>query len=221
MSVVPHNNPSLRAIRYPTAKQWWESLGSVPMDRIVFDPPPGSATEKDVLRLDDHEDRICELVDGTLVEKTMGYEESALGFELGRLVANFVRARKLGIVTGEAGMMRILERRVRIPDVAFVSKARLPGGKFPRKPIPDLAPDLAVEIISESNTAKEMAIKLNEYFAAGTKLVWYVDTRTRTVEVYESPKKRKTLRQTQTLTGGRVLPGFSVKLSELFGVLDE
>jgi Uma2 family endonuclease len=83
--------------------------------------------------------------------------------------------------------MRILKRRVRIPDIGFVSKARFAKLKKPRPPIPALAPDLAVEIISENNTAKEMAIKLREYFQAEARLVWYVDPRTRTVDVYDSP----------------------------------
>ena len=57
--------------------------------------------------------------------------------------------------------------------------------------------------------------------AAGTRLVWYVDPRTRTVDVYESPRKRKTLHEKDSLAGGKVLPGFSVKVREIFSVLDD
>ncbi|HEY8669190.1 MAG TPA: Uma2 family endonuclease, partial [Tepidisphaeraceae bacterium] len=137
-----------------------------------------------MLRLDDHEDRLCELIDGTLVEKVMGYEESAVALRIAHLLMAFVAPRKLGILTGEAGMMRIMPNRVRIPDVAFVSFDRLPGRKSPGVPIPHLAPDLAVEVLSESNTRQEMQKKLQEYFTAGTRLVWYVDLKTRSVDVY-------------------------------------
>jgi Uma2 family endonuclease len=200
------------------ATELWESLGCVPQHRIVQDPAPGTATEADVVRLDDHEDRLCELIDGTLVEKAMGYEESLIATQIGYLLQSFVRARRLGWVSGEAGMMRILRRRVRIPDVAFVSKARLPEGQRPKGPIPDLVPDLAVEVISESNTTKEMQIKLKEYFAAGTRLVWYVDPPTRTVQVFTSPDTSTRLNESDTITGCDVLPGFEVQVAEFFDI---
>ncbi len=203
-------------VTYRTAAEWWEALGQVPLERIVFNPLPGTATEEDVVRLDDHEDRLCELIDGTLVEKTMGYEESLIAMEIGRLLGNFVKPRKLGLVSGEAGMMKILARRIRIPDVAFVSRQRLPGGEIPKRPVPQLVPDLAVEVISESNTRKEMDNKLREYFAAGTRLVWYVDPPSRTVEIYTSPESSVRLGMDDMLTGGEVLPGFAVRVAEVF-----
>lgn len=205
------------APRYRTAAEWWEALGDVPLERIVFDPWPGTATEADVIRLDDHEDRLCELVEGTLVEKTMGYEESLIALRIGYLLMTFVDPRKLGLVSGADGMMKIL-RRVRIPDVAFVSKSRLPGGKRPQKPIPELAPDLAVEVLSESNTHREMANKLKEYFQAGTRLVWYVNLQNRTVDVYTSTEAVVHLHESGTLTGGEVLPGFEVSVAEIFRI---
>ena len=63
---------------------------------------------------------------------------------------------------------------VRIPDVSFVSWDRVPGRKFPSEPVPPLVPDLAVEVISPSNTPKEMDEKLQEYFEKGVRLVWFV-----------------------------------------------
>jgi Uma2 family endonuclease len=209
----------LKIARYPNARAWWDALGNVPLERIVFDPVPGTATEADVLRLDDHEDRICELVDGTLVEKTMGFEESLVAARLIELIGAFVRKRKLGVVSSSDGMMRILKRRVRIPDVGFISKARMAKLKKPIQPIPVLAPDLAIEVLSESNTAKEMSIKLREYFEAGTRLVWYVDPKTGTIDVYNAPDSRRRLGPGDKLTGGSVLPGFSVRVSEIFDVV--
>ncbi len=201
---------------YKNAAEWMDALGHVPLERIVFDPWPGTATEEDVLRLDDDEDRLCELVEGTLVEKTTGNEESAIAMLIGHLLLNYVLPRKLGLASGPDGMMRILRRLVRIPDVAFVSAARLPNGGMPAKAIPELVPDLAVEVLSESNTRNEMAIKLAEYFEAGTRLVWYVDPVSRCVDVYTSAGTPSRLGEKDLLTGGDVLPGFEVRVAEIF-----
>ena len=105
---------------------------------------------------------------------------------------------------------------MRIPDVSFVSWDRLPGRTFPREEIWKLAPDLAVEVISRSNTRQEMARKLADYFSAGVRLVWYVYPAASEVEVYESPDKHVTLSIQDTLDGGEVLPGFRLPLSTLF-----
>ena len=98
-----------------------EQLGGIVPERVRFRPPPGTATEQDVLEVEAHEDRLCELVDGVLVEKAMGWRESLLASVLITLLSNFVRPRNLGLVTGEAGMVRLASGLVRIPDVAFIS----------------------------------------------------------------------------------------------------
>jgi Uma2 family endonuclease len=105
---------------------------------------------------------------------------------------------------------------VRIPDVAFVSWNRIPNGQFPEKPIPDLVPDLAVEVISPSNTRKEMEEKLEEYFEKGVRLVWFVRPRARVVDVYTSADQFARLTASATLDGGDVLPGFSIVVGDLF-----
>ncbi len=193
-----------------------ERFGPMPAGRILNDPPPGTATEAEVLFLAGHHDRPCELVDGVLVEKTPGFYESYLAVRVASCIGRFVDPRGLGIVTGEAGMMRLMAGLVRIPDVAFVSWDRLPEGCVPRAPIPDLAPDLAIEVLSKKNTALEMSRKLDDYFKAGVRLVWYVDPRTRTVEVYTRHQARTIIHETEMLTGGDVLPGFSLPLKDLF-----
>ena len=170
-----------------------------------------------MIDLDDHQDRLCELVDGTLVEKTVGAYESYLPVWLIRVIGNFVEQNKLGIVLGEGGMMRLAPGLVRIPDVSFISWDRLPGRRVPREPIPDLAPDLAVEVISQSNTRKEMDRKLQDYFAAGTRLVWFVYHSPRhEVRVYVKPEEFSLVRESETLDGGDVLPGFRLTVSDLF-----
>ena len=157
-------------------------LGGIPLERIWFHPAPGTATEKDVIEAEQRENRLCELVDGTLVEKAMGFEESRLAIELSHLVMSYLDQNDLGICVGVDGMMRMAPGLVRIPDLSFISWDRLPGRESPREPIPDLAPDLAVEVLSEGNTKPEMARKVREYFDAGVLLVWLIDPRKRTAQ---------------------------------------
>src|SRR5271166_822729 len=106
--------------------------------------------------------------------------------------------------------------QVDISDVAFTSRERLPGRERPGKPIPDLAPDLAVEILSKGNTKAEMKRKLAEYFQAGTRQVWPVDPRKRTVRVHTSPDQSVLLEEGDTLLAGDILPGFRLVSTDLF-----
>src|SRR5271156_1270235 len=102
-------------------------LGGIPLDRIWFHPAPGTATEKDVIEADVRENRLCELVDGTLVEKAVGFEEARLALRLGRLIDTYVDENDLGICVGSDGMMRFAPGLVRIPDVSFIAWESLPG----------------------------------------------------------------------------------------------
>jgi Uma2 family endonuclease len=197
-----------------------EQLGDIAPERVRLRPPPGTATEQDVLEVHARTGRLCELVDGVLVEKGMGFRESLLACVLITLLSNFVRPRNLGLVTGESGMMRLAAGLVRIPDVAFISWERLPDRRVPSEPIPGLAPDIAIEVLSQSNTRREMARKRQEYFAAGVRLVWQVDPVTRTVEVYTTPEQYTLLHETDALEGGAALPGFVLALREVFAELD-
>jgi Uma2 family endonuclease len=160
------------------------------------------------------------LIDGVLVEKAMGFRESLLAVSLLTTLDLFVNARKLGLVAGPDGMMRLSSGLVRIPDVSFISWKDIPGGKVPEAPIPKLAPTLATEVLSESNTPAEIKRKRREYFKAGTSLMWVVDPKVRTVTVWTSVKKSQVLTESDTLDGGSVLPGFKLPLKELFSVLD-
>jgi Uma2 family endonuclease len=192
-----------------------ERLGGVALERIWFHPAPGTATEEDVIAAEARENRLCELVDGTLVEKAMGFEEARLAGRLIYLVSAYLEQNDLGICVGADGMMRIAPGLVRIPDLSFITWDRLPGRESPREPIPDLAPDLAVEVLSEGHTSPEMARKVREYFEAGVILVWLIDPRKRTTRVFSSVEKSLLVRADQVLDGGVVLPGFVLPLSEL------
>jgi Uma2 family endonuclease len=190
-------------------------LGGIALDRIWFHPAPGTATEKDVVLAEARESRLCELVDGTLVEKAMGFEESFLAGVLLHLVWAYLERNKLGICLGADGMMRIASGLVPIPDLSFITWDRLPGRKRPREPVPDLAPDLAVEVLSEGSTKAEMARKVREYLEAGVVLVWLIDPKKRTARVYSAVEKSSLVRADESLDGGAVLPGFVLKLSDL------
>jgi Uma2 family endonuclease len=197
-----------------------ERLGKVGPERVRLHPPPGTATVRDVIDLDRRGEKMCELVDGTLVEKAMGFRESCLAVALVGWLWKFVRERNLGLVSGEQGMVRLAEDLVRGPDVAFTSWARLPERRMPQEPVPNLAPDLAVEVLSAANTEAEMTRKRREYFAAGVRLVWLIDPDARTVAVYTAPEQVTLLDEGRTLDGGEVLPGFTLALRELFAELD-
>jgi Uma2 family endonuclease len=127
-----------------------------------------------------------------------------------------VTANDLGVVTAEQGLMKLMPGLARGPDVSFVSWAQLPDRQFPRDAVPGLFPDLAIEVLSKGNTRREMARKRKEYFLAGTRLVWQVNPRKRTVDVYTAPDQSTTFTESDTLDGGDVLPGFTLAVRAVF-----
>jgi Uma2 family endonuclease len=195
-------------------------LGGIPVERILLDPLPGTATEDDVVAAESaREKRICELIDGVLVEKAMGAKEGLLAVVISRFLDEFVEAHDLGVILGEGGMLRLWPGRVRIPDICFISWDRIPGEEFPDEPIPDLAPDLAIEVLSRSNTKEEMRLKRHDYFRSGVREAWEIQPTTQTAEVYTSPTKRRRIGKDQALEGGDILPGFTLPLATVFARL--
>src|SRR5262245_62065921 len=191
-----------------------DRLGGVPLDRIRFRPHPGTATMQDVIEMERQEGKLFELVEGVLLEKAVGFIQAGLaGFLVGLLNA-FVVPRNLGVVTGSDGTVELRAGLIRIPDVAFTRWDRLPGRRYPTVPIPRLAPNLAVEGLSRSNTPGEMAAKRQDYFTAGVELVWEIDPVARTVAVYTSLTAVTILNPGDILNGGSVLPGFTLPLPE-------
>jgi Uma2 family endonuclease len=187
-------------------------LGNIPAERVRYWPFPGTATEADLLALD----RPCELVDGTLVEKPVGFFESRLAIIIGHLIELFLDEHDLGFTTGEQAPYRILPRIVRMPDVAFVSWEQLPNRQLRQRGIAQLFPDLAVEVLSRGNTRAEMLRKREEYFRAGTKLVWEIHPLRQTAAVYTAPRRFTRVAAGGILDGADVLPGFQLSLRELF-----
>jgi Uma2 family endonuclease len=193
-------------------------LSGVPLKRIRMQPPPGTATERDVLAAaKSPRKRLCELVDGVLVEKAMGTEEALLAGVIVSLMGVFVRQHKLGGVLPGAGMVRLEPGLVRIPDVSFISRKQIRQNREARKKaIATFVPELAVEVLSRSNTKKEIARKLRDYFLNGTLLVWVIDRKRQQAHVYTSPTDVQVLGVDDVLDGEDVLPGFRLPLRELF-----
>jgi Uma2 family endonuclease len=207
--------------KWVTVADLLKKLGNIPPERVHLDPTPGTATEKDVLEAERRTGRTCELVDGVLVEKAMGFAESFLAFRIGHLLQLFLEQHKLGILAGADGTLRLWPGLVRIPDVTFISWDQLPNRKIPKKPIPDLHPDLAVEVLSRKNTKAEIDRKLHEYFRSGTRLAWVVDPRKRNVRVYTAPDQFRLVPEDQNLDGGDVLPGLDLPLRNVFAQLEK
>jgi Uma2 family endonuclease len=197
-------------------------LGNVPAHRVRLHPPPGTATEQDLIRNNESMFRtaICELVDGTLVEKPVGWEESAIAGLILQAMLNFVRPRRLGTVLGADGMLRLVPGLLRAPDVSFLARGKLTRYKRGGERYPSVAADLAVEVISKNNSKAEIARKMVEYFAAGTRLAWVVDPKTMTVRVHTAPREWVVLGLDDILDGGDVLPGFQLAVRDVFD-LDE
>ena len=197
-----------------------QRLGGVALSRIRTQPAPGTATVADVIEIQEREGVVCELIEGVLVEKAMGYSESSIGGIMYALLLAYVRSRNLGIVIPADGTVQLMPGVVRAPDVAFTSWNRYPGRRYPTARIPAIAPTLAVEVLSHINTLGEMTLKRQDYFASGVELVWEVDPETRTIDVYTSTTNVRTLTVADTLDGGAVLPGFAVAVGDVFAELD-
>lgn len=159
-----------------------------------------------------------ELVRGEL--RTMppaGFEHGAIGNGLAASLTQYVRANTLGlVVSADTGF--VLSRdpdTVRAPDVGFVTRERVEQLGVPKKYFPG-APDLAVEIISPSDTLYEVDEKVLDWLEAGARLVWVVNPRRRTVTVSTPGGRQTILTDADELDGGDVMPGFRVRVAELF-----
>ncbi len=194
-------------------------LGDMSADRVRSYPAPGTATSDDLIAANSGLGPLCELIDGTLVEKAMGFEASIVAVTIARILGTFVCSRKLGVVSGPDGMFRLLANTVRGPNVAYLARDRFPGGSFPTDTFPALSPNLVVEVLSPGNTKAEMSRKRIEYFHSGVQLVWIVDCVSRSVAVYSSPSSVTELGEEQVIDGGQVLPDFTSPIADFFADL--
>lgn len=169
-----------------------------------------------LLRLPDR-DGSYELVRGELRRKMApNFRHFRTDGRVSRVVGNFVDEHQLGIFGSEGGYL--LERdpdTVLIPDLSFVRAERLPP-EDEQSGYPPLAPDLAIEILSPSDSALEIEKKVETYLRAGVRLVWVVNPVAQSITVHTPDRVARTLFAGDTLDGGDVLPGFAIPVAALF-----
>ncbi len=160
-----------------------------------------------------------ELSRGELVPMTpVGLEHSWIVARIGKFLTSYVDEKHLGIVGMEGGFK--LDRApdtLRAPDIHFVSKARIDKEGITTK-FADFPPDLAVEVLSPSDTVSEMQKKVEEYLSSGVRSIWIVEPATKTVTIYRSHQDVIVFTQDQEIEGGDVIPGFRIKVSEIFAI---
>ena len=163
---------------------------------------------------------LYEVIDGIIVEKPpMGAYEYRLGFKLGVRLANFVEPPGLGQVCTELLFdLRPIVDRERRPDAAFVSAERWPIDRpVPRVSAWRIVPDLAIEVVSPTNRAGEVAAKVKEYFLVGVSRVWVVYPESGEIYAHDSPASARIVGRGEVLTDETLLPGFRLDLDEFFG----
>jgi len=159
-----------------------------------------------------------ELQAGLLVSEPLpGFRHGRVMLEVAAILREHVKRHRLGVVlVGDSGFVLAREPdTVRGPDVAFISKERFAESGDTVRAFAG-APDLAVEVLSPSNTRGSLHGKVADYLAAGTRRVWLVDAESRTVTVYATLLWPRVLREQDLLDGEDVIPGFSVRVGEIF-----
>jgi Uma2 family endonuclease len=203
-----------------TVEELASRVGAIPLWRIRSTPIPGTAIEDDVARVRRDESLLCELIEGVLVEKAVSNLAALIAIKLSSILDQFVSSRRLGWVLGPDGFLWVSRTKLRAPDVSFIARDQIPGGKFPREGYLALAPVLAVEIFSPGDTARELEEKRRDCFSAGTKLFWIIYPERQEAEVSTGLETHHTVGRDGALEGGQVLPGFSLKIADLFSTLD-
>lgn len=170
--------------------------------------------------LPDRPDIRLELVDGEVVEvqgKSM-LQASIIGC-IFTIIHAFARQHKLGraFVGGPSYLLLSDPDTLRIPDVSFIPRERMPEGR-PTTTYMTVPPGLVVEVVSPSNSALELRRRTRDYLAAGVDVVWVVWPEEQSVSVYLGSMTPLELTADDTLDGGDLLPGFSAKVAELFNI---
>ena len=159
-----------------------------------------------------------DLVKGELRKMSpAGGEHGAIIVRLTVALGQYVEENDLGVVFGAETGFKLASNPDTVlgPDVAFVSNEKIPPTGIPVAYWPG-APDLAVEVISPGNTRREMEEKIEEYLAAGVRLVWIISPKRRTVIVHQGDVEPVTLAESDTLDGQDVVPGFKYSVARLF-----
>ena len=168
----------------------------------------------------ENHDKYYYLIDGELYwDMPPGGEHGCLASELIFRLMSFAEGRELGAFTVESGYYPADDRHtVLAPDIAFISKSRAPQ-PLPKKYVPAM-PDLAIEIMSPTDTLSEVRRKAAVYLANGTSLVWIVLPAKQGVEVCRASDSGgldiEFVDREGSLSGEGILPGFELKLKRLF-----
>jgi Uma2 family endonuclease len=160
-------------------------------------------------------DKQVELVKGVLVVRELpGLRHARVAMDLALRLGVHVRAAALGRVYAEAGFKLASDPdTVRGPDVAFISRDRIPDPE--PTGFADFAPDLVVEVVSPGDRAGEVLAKVADWLSAGTRLVWVIDPARRVTRVYRQDGTEQILTAGESLDGEDVVPGFSCPLREI------
>jgi Uma2 family endonuclease len=161
----------------------------------------------------ENKDRLFELIRGEIVEKMASFTPSRIAARVLRYMDTFADEHNLGYVTGADGSYILSEDYEFMPDVGYISKARLP--QEPERQV-EGPPDLAVEVKSPTDSKRELRQKAEVYLRFGTKMVWLVFPDEKCVEVYVPDKDVLEFTIDDILDGGEVLPGFKLPVRAIF-----
>lgn len=159
-----------------------------------------------------NKDTNYEYIGGEIVAVVSNSKSSNLGLLIGSFVTMFVHTNDLGYTTGSDGGYAVGDERY-IPDMGFISKARMPV--LENAAYLSNAPDLAVEIISPTDSSRQITIKVGNYLAAQT-TVWVVYPEDEEIEIYTPNQPVQKLTKNDTIDGGTVLTGFKLPLKTIF-----
>jgi Uma2 family endonuclease len=183
---------------------------------IAVENKPASKvwTDEEILNLP-HDSYTYEVVDGELVMSPKNNPQHGnICVRISARLLDYADARNLGQVFDSNTGYWMVNRNLRAPDVSFLASGRLPKGSATA--FFHGAPDLVVEVLSPTNTRRELDERLRDFFESGTKLAWVIDPEERCAEVCRSPIDRRMVGPGGILEGENVLPGFKLPLADLF-----
>jgi Uma2 family endonuclease len=170
-------------------------------------------TDEELLRLPQDGSKY-EVVDGELIRMTpAGWPHEKIVVRLMTALGSFVKIHPLGDVIGSSALYVLPGGNKRCPDVSFVAAGRLDA--HASRPFPELAPDLAVEVISPEDRERQVLDKVGEYLQAGVRLVWVIEPKRRQATAYRGLTDLRVIGPDGSLDGEDVLPGFSCPLADI------
>lgn len=209
----PQSSPDEAPAALRTREDLLNELGGILPSRVRLTPSLGSANEDSLLT---PAGRYYELANGTLAKKAMGFFESRLSSNLLAILDQWLVQHHIGFAMADGAMTSLQNGLVRVPDACFFRWDRVGAQQVPENPICGIAPNLAVEVVSRTNTRAEIDRKRCEYFEAGVELVWIVYPEPVKVEIWSTPRDCHLAGIEDVLDGGTVLPGLRISIRDWF-----